>query len=91
MYLEKKMYLQVIFSPHLSIGCLYVSEIFDVVFDKDNKHEFHETCHPVTFHFMKEDFKRCCDTTTPESIYNKDESIRGSALIFIFGVNCLVQ
>ena len=50
-------------------------------------HEFHETCHSVTFYFMKKDSKRCCDTTTPESIHTKDESKRGSAFAFIFGVN----
>ena len=31
--------------------------------------------------------KRCCDTTTLESIHIKDESKRGSAFAFIFGVN----
>ena len=51
------------------------------------EHECHETCHPVTFYFMKKDSKRCCDTTTPESIHTKDESKRGSAFAFIFGVN----
>ena len=40
-------------------------------------HEFHE----------KKDSKRRCDTTTPESIHTKDESKRGSAFAFIFGVN----
>ena len=50
-------------------------------------HEFHEICHSVTFNFMKKDSKRCCDTTTPESIHTKDESKRGSAFAFIFGVN----
>ena len=50
-------------------------------------HEFHETCHSVTFYFMKKDSKRCRDTTTPESIHTKDESKRGSAFAFIFGVN----
>ena len=49
--------------------------------------EFHETCHSVTFYFMKEDSRQCCDTTTPESIHTKDESKRGSAFAFIFGVN----
>ena len=50
-------------------------------------HEFRETCHSVTLYFMKEDSKQCCDTTTPESIHTKDESKRGSAFAFIFGVN----
>ena len=50
-------------------------------------HEFHETCHSVTVYFMKQDSKRCCDTTTPKSIHTKDESKRGSAFAFIFGVN----
>ena len=54
---------------------------------KQLDHEFHETCHFVTFYFMKGDSKRCCDTTTPESIHTKDESKRGSAFAFIFGVN----
>ena len=51
------------------------------------EHEFHETCHSVTYNFMKKDSKRCCDTTTPESIHTKDESKRGSAFAFIFDVN----
>ena len=50
-------------------------------------HVFHEACHSVTFYIMKKDSKRCCDTTTPESIQTKDESKRGSAFAFIFGVN----
>ena len=55
-------------------------------------HEFHETCHSVTFYLMKKkDSKRCCDTSTPESIHTKDESKRGSAFAFIFGVNWPVQ
>ena len=49
-------------------------------------HEFHETCHSVTFHFMKKDSKLCFHTTS-ESIHTKDESKRGSAFAFIFGVN----
>ena len=54
---------------------------------RDTHHEFHETCHSITFYSMKKDCKRCCDTTTPESIHTKDESKRGSAFAFIFGVN----
>ena len=50
-------------------------------------HEFHETCHSVTFYFKKKDSKRCCDTTMPESIHTKDESKRGTAFAYIFGVN----
>ena len=50
-------------------------------------HEFHETCHSGTFYFIKKDSKRCSDTTTPGSIHTKDESKRGSAFAFIFGVN----
>ena len=50
-------------------------------------HEFHETCHSVISYFMKKDSERCCDTSTPESIHTKDESKRGSAFAFIFGVN----
>ena len=49
--------------------------------------EIHETCHSVKSYFMKKDSKRRCDTTTPESIHTKDESKRGSAFAFIFGVN----
>ena len=49
-------------------------------------HEFHETCHSVTFYFLKKYPKRYCDTTTPESIHTKDESKCGSAFAFIFGV-----
>ena len=41
--------------------------------------EFHET--------EEKDSKQCCDTTMPESIHTKDESKRGSAFAFIFGVN----
>ena len=52
-------------------------------------HEFHETCHSVTFYFMKKDSKQSCDTATPESIHIKDESKRGTAFAFIFGVNWL--
>ena len=33
-----------------------------------SNHEFHETCHSVTFYFMKK------YSTTPESIHTKDES-----------------
>ena len=50
-------------------------------------HKFHETCDSVTSYFLKKDSKRCSDTTTPESIHTKDESKRGSAFAFIFGVN----
>ena len=56
-------------------------------FPPSASHEFHETCHSVTFYFMNKDSKRCGDTTTPESIHTKDESKRGSAFAFIFGVN----
>ena len=35
----------------------------------------------------RKDSKRCCDTTTHESIHTKDESKRGTAFAFIFGVN----
>ena len=54
---------------------------------KTTEHEFHETCHSITICFIKEDSKRCCDTTMPESIHTKDESKRDSAFAFIFGVN----
>ena len=51
------------------------------------KHEFHEIRHSVTSYFMNKDSKQCCDTSTLESIHTKDESKRGSAFAFIFGVN----
>ena len=41
----------------------------------------------INFISRKKDSKRCCDTPTPESIHTKDESKRGSAFAFIFGVN----
>ena len=52
-----------------------------------SKHEFHENHHSVMFYFIEKDSKRCCDTTTPESIHTKDESKRDSTFAFIFGVN----
>ena len=30
-------------------------------------HEFHETCHSVTFYFMKKDSKWCCETPLGQS------------------------
>ena len=42
---------------------------------------------PLHFYIIKKDSKRCCDTTTPESIHTKDESKCGSTFAFIFGVN----
>ena len=47
----------------------------------------------IRLHFIsqKKRSKRCCDTTTPESIHTIDESKRGSAFAFIFGVNWPVQ
>ena len=41
---------------------------------------------PLHFYLIKKDSKRCCDTTTPESIHTKDESKHGFAFVF-FGVN----
>ena len=41
-------------------------------------HVIHETCHFVMYYFMKKDSKRCCDTSTPQSIHTKDESKRGT-------------
>ena len=55
--------------------------------DKNELMNSMQTCHSVIFNFMKKDSKRCSDTTTPESIHTKDESKRGSAFAFIFGVN----
>ena len=46
-------------------------------------HEFHETCHSVTFYVMNKDSKRCCDTTAPESIHSKDEQNLLSSLVWI--------
>ena len=57
------------------------------VFAAATFHEFHETCRTVTSFFMKNDSERCCDIKTPESIHTKDESKRGTAFAFIFGVN----
>ena len=54
-------------------------------------HEFHENCHSFIFYFMKKDSRQCWDTTMHESIHTKDESKRGSAFAFIFGVNWPVQ
>ena len=71
-----------------AIGCLSLMKcwcLFEIY------HEFHETCHSVTSSIMKKDSKRCCDTTTPELIHTKDESKRGSAFAFIFGVNWPLQ
>ena len=56
---------------------------------------FRETCgarkalleHVGGMNSMKKDSKRCCDTTMPKPIHTKDESKRGSAFAFIFGVN----
>ena len=73
-------------TPHYYVTNLMFTYVLDGAGSK-TVHEFHETCHSVTFHFMKNDSKRCCDTTTPESIHTKDESKRGSAFAFIFGVN----
>ena len=42
---------------------------------------------PLYFISWKKESKWCRDTTTPESIHTKDESKRGSAFGFIFGVN----
>ena len=58
----------------------------------ETDHKFHETYHPLHFiWWKKKDSKRCCDTTMRESIHTKDESKRGSAFAFIFGVNWPVQ
>ena len=46
---------------------------------------------PLHFISWKKDSKRCCDTTTPGLIHTKDESKRGSAFAFIFGVNWPLQ
>ena len=67
-----------------------ISNLYSTCFNKIHMNSM-QTCHSVTFYFMKKDSKRCCDTTTPESIHTKDESKRGSAFAFIFGVNWPVQ
>ena len=41
----------------------------------------------LKFVCLQKDAKQCCDATTPESIHTKDESKRGLAFAFIFGVN----
>ena len=41
----------------------------------------------LMFVCLQKDAKQCCDVTTPESIHTKDESKRGFAFAFIFGVN----
>ena len=46
---------------------------------------------PLHFYLIKKHSKRCCDTTMPEAIHTKDESKRGSAFAFIFGVNWPLQ
>ena len=46
---------------------------------------------PLHFISWQKDSKGCCDTTMPESIHTKDETKRGSAFAFIFGVNWPVQ
>ena len=70
--------------------CVFISthkKYFPAALGTQRVHEFHENHHSVTFYFIKKDSKRCSDTTTPESIHTKDESKRGSAFAFIFGVN----
>ena len=39
--------------------------------NRTSEHEFHETCHSVTFYFLKKDSKRCCDTTMPDQFTPK--------------------
>ena len=75
----------------IGFQCRHGIRIYQDVFSQNLTHEFHETCHSFTFYFLKKDFRRCCDTTTPESIHTKDESKRGFAFAFIFGVNWPVQ
>ena len=74
-----------------SINCILITQIslFNRIdlWRREKVHEFHENCLSVTFYFMKKDSKRCCEATTPESIHTKDESKRGIAFAFIFGVN----
>ena len=59
---------------------------------------FMQTCNSVTFYFMENSFSDVsrkwilpnmirAGTTMPESIHTKDESKRGIAFAFIFGVN----
>ena len=43
----------------------------------------------LMFVCLQKDSKQCCDATTPQSIHTKDESKRGTAFAFIFGVNWL--
>ena len=72
----------------LKIWCIEVCLKWKKIITAITEHEFHETCHSVVL-FHEKDSKRCCDTTTPESIHAKDESKRGSVFAFIFGVNWL--
>ena len=41
----------------------------------------------LMFVCLQKDAKQCCDAIMPESIHTKDESKRGTAFAFIFGVN----
>ena len=41
----------------------------------------------LMFICLQKEAKQCCDETMPESIHTKDESKRGTAFAFIFGVN----
>ena len=45
----------------------------------------------LMFVCLQKDAEQCCGATTPESIHTKDESKRGIAFAFIFGVNWPVQ
>ena len=75
--------------PHSKeLGCMhFYLPSFQFVATVEFAQEFHETCHSVTFYVTNKEFKRCCDNTMLESIHTKDESKRGSAFAFIFGVN----
>ena len=78
------------FETDWSLAC-HNELLFEEMTMIDLVYEFHETCHSVTFYFMKKRLQTMCDTKTPESIHTKDESKRGIAFAFIFGVNWPVQ
>ena len=73
-----------------NVAASYISSVLIAVtttLTMSTFHEFHEIHHSVSSYFKNKDSKRCCDTSTPESIHTKDESKRETAFAFIFGVN----
>ena len=80
---------------HFSVFCgaYYISFLFPAASCGIRMHYMNSMKLVIPLHFIswKKYSERCCDTTTPESIHTKDESKRGSAFAFIFGVNWPVQ